>query len=116
MPQPNYKRGIFEHPKKSPFSYEKYDDGWEREYMDQLEDDSSVAKWTKNHNIRIPFVDDAGFRKHFEPDFLIEKNDGTKEIHEIKGGHLMNRDTELKVNAARLFCEARNMKFRLITK
>lgn len=115
MPQPSEK-GIIENLKKSPFSYERYDSHWEKEYMEQLEDDSTVSKWTKNHNIRIPFVDDAGFKKHFEPDFLIEKTDGTKEIHEVKGTHLMNRETELKMNAAKLFCEARKMKFRLITK
>ena len=109
-------RGNYEHQKKSPFSLERYDSGWEKEYMEQLDEDPNVAKWTKNHNIRIPFVDDAGYRKNFEPDFLIEKTDGTKEIHEVKGGHLMNRDTELKMKAGQLFCEARKMKFRLITK
>jgi|SRR3989344_4617467 len=112
----NYHRGIYENPKKSPFTFEKYDDGWERDYMQQLDEDSFVTKWTKSHNIKIPYVDDAGYKKHFEPDFLIEKTDGIKEIHEVKGGHLMNRDTELKTNAAKLFCEARNMKFRLLTK
>lgn len=84
--------------------------------MDDLEMFSDVVKWTKNHNIRIPFVDDAGYKKYFLPDFLVEKINGTKEIHEIKGTHLMNRDTELKMNAAKKFCEARNMKFKLITK
>mgnify|MGYP001571519458 CR=1 FL=1 len=84
--------------------------------MKQLEEDPAVVKWTKNHNIRIPYVDDASYRKHHEPDFLIEFVDGTKEIHEVKGGHLMNRETELKANAAKLFCIARKMKFRLITK
>lgn len=114
--QNNLKRGIYEHPLKSPFSFEKYDDGWEREYMEQLENNPEVLKWTKNHNIRIPYVDDAGYRKNFEPDFLVEMKEGIKEIHEVKGGHLMNRETELKQNAAQLFCEARKMKFRLITK
>lgn len=114
--QSNYKRGIFENPKKSPFSIEKYDDGWEKEYMEQLEADSEVIKWTKNHNIKIPYVDDAGYKKHFEPDFLVEKADGKKEIHEVKGGHLMNRETQLKMNAAKLFTQSRNMVFRLITK
>jgi len=109
-------RGIFEHPQKSPFSYERYDSGWEREHMEYLEEDPIVAKWTKNHNIKIPYVDDAGFRKHYEPDFLVERVDGGKELQEIKGGHLMNRETELKVNAARIFCENRKMIFKLITK
>ncbi len=108
--------GVFEHPTKSPFSLEKYDSRWEREYMEELELYSDISKWTKNHNIRIPYVDDAGYKKYFEPDFLIEKVDGTKEIHEVKGGHLMNRETELKMNAAKRFCEARKMTFRLITK
>jgi len=84
--------------------------------MEELEMYSDIAKWTKNHRIRIPYVDDAGYKKYFEPDFLIEKIDGTKEIHEVKGGHLMNREVELKMNAAKLFCEARKMTFRLITK
>jgi len=84
--------------------------------MVQLDLDSDVKRWTKTHNIRIPYVDDAGYKKHFEPDFLIELMDGSKEIREIKGGHLMNRETQLKMHAAQLFCEARNMRFKLITK
>src|SRR3989344_1362044 len=115
MPNPS-ERGIYEHPKKSPFSHEKYDSRWERDYMAELDDNPVVAKWTKNHNIRIPYVDDAGYRKHFEPDFLVERTSGIKEIHEIKGSHLMNRETELKMNIAKRFCEARKMVFRLITK
>src|SRR3989338_5553099 len=115
MPKPS-ERGVFENPTKSPYSIEKYDSLWEREYMDDLEMFSDVVKWTKNHNIRIPFVDDAGYKKYFLPDFLVEKINGTKEIHEIKGTHLMNRDTELKMIAAKRFCEARDMKFKLITK
>jgi len=109
-------RDTYENPKKSPFSYEKYDSGWEREYIDQLDEDPDIAKWTKRHNIRIPYVDDAGYRKHFEPDFLLERVNGTKEIHEIKGSHLMNRETELKMNAAKHFCEVRKMQFKLITR
>ncbi|MBU1180317.1 TnsA endonuclease N-terminal domain-containing protein [Patescibacteria group bacterium] len=115
MPKPS-ERGAFEHPQKSPFTIEKYDSSWEKDYMKKLEEDPAVVKWTKNHNIRIPYVDDAGYRKHFEPDFLIEFTDGVKEIHEVKGSHLMNRETELKANAAKLFCAARKMKFKLITK
>lgn len=115
MPKPS-ERGIVENLQKSPFSFERYDSRWEKDYMDQLEKDPYIAKWTKTHNIRIPYVDDAGYKKHFEPDFLIETCNGDKEIHEVKGGHLMNRETELKVNAAKLFCGARKMKFRLITK
>lgn len=84
--------------------------------MQRLEEDPGVAKWTKKHSIRIAYVDDSGFRKHFEPDFLIEMEDGSKEIQEIKGSHLMNRETQLKKLAAERFCKARGIRFRLISK
>lgn len=108
--------GVLENPTKSPYSFEKYDSRWELEHMRRLEKDPAVVKWTKRHSIRIPYVDDAGFRKNFEPDFLVEMTDGSKEIHEIKGTQLMNRETQLKVLAVRRFCEKRKMKFRLISK
>lgn len=108
--------GVLENPTKSPYSFEKYDSRWELEHMKRLEKDPTVAKWTKKHSIRIPYVDDMGFRKTFEPDFLVEMINGNKEIHEVKGTQFMNRETQLKVNAAKRFCEQRKMVFRLISK
>jgi hypothetical protein len=96
-------RGELENPKKSAFSLEYYDSSWELEYMQELEKpDNDVVKWTKNHGIRIPYFDDDGKYRTYKPDFLVEKKDGTVELHEMKGGHLLqNPITKRKIDAAR---------------
>ena len=48
---------VYNVPKKSPYSCELYDSDFERQFMDELEKDPKVKKWTKNHSIRIPYVD-----------------------------------------------------------
>lgn len=109
--------GEFENPTKSAFSLEYYDSSWELEYMRELEDDSEVVKWTKNHGIRIPYFDDEGKYRTYKPDFLVERKDGTIELLEMKGGHLIqNPITKRKIDAAREWCNARKMKMRLVSK
>jgi hypothetical protein len=109
--------GEYENPKKSAYSLEYYDSGWEKDYMEQLEKDPKVVKWTKNHGVRIPYFDDNGKFHTFSPDFLVELDDGTKEIHEIKGTHLLgNPITKRKFDAAHNWCEARKMRFRAISR
>ena len=39
------KRGIYETPSKSPWSFERYDSDMERMMMERLEGDPYVAKW-----------------------------------------------------------------------
>ena len=110
-------RGDFENPKKSAYSVERYDSSWELQYMKKLERDRTVAKWTKNHGIVIQYVTEAGNVRGYHPDFLIEKTDGVKEMHEIKGGHyLQNPDTIRKHEAAMNWCSKRRMAFLVVTK
>ncbi|MDI6784313.1 MAG: hypothetical protein QME64_09505 [bacterium] len=113
---PSSEHGIFENPKKSQYNYEKWDSRLEFEYMRRLEDDPRVIKWTKVHSINIPYQDDLGRRRAFHPDFLVELTTGIIEVHELKGKHMLNRETELKEHAGRIFCEKRKMKFRLYSK
>jgi len=114
---PISKRGDFENPKKSAFSVERYDSLWERQYMLRLERDKTVAKWTKHHGIVIQYVTEAGNVRGYRPDFLLERVDGTKEIHEVKGGHfLKNPDTIRKHEAGKNWCKKRGMNFLVITK
>ena len=114
---PKSERGDYEKPKKSAFSVERYDSGWERQYMALLEKDKSVAKWTKHHGIVIQYVTEAGNVRGYRPDFLVEKKDGTKEIREVKGGQfLKNPDTIRKHEAAKNWCQKRGMNFLVITK
>jgi hypothetical protein len=109
--------GDFENPRKSPWSLERYEYGWEKQYMQQLEDDIYVKKWTKVHGISIPYITEAGNQRRYEPDFLVEKEDGSKEIHEVKGGHLIqNPDWKRKKQAAESWCKNRGMKFLIISK
>ena len=108
-------RGEFKDPQKSPYNFEVYDSSWEEEYMEDLEKDNSIKKWTKNHGLRIPYRNDIGKVSYYIPDFLIELKDGKKEIREIKGGHLMKtKDTSKKVDAAREWCRIRGMNFKII--
>jgi hypothetical protein len=110
-------RGDFENPKKSAYSVERYDSNWERQYMLFLERDKTVAKWTKNHGITIEYITEAGNKRGYRPDFLVEKVDGTVELHEVKGGQFLdNPDTKRKHDRARLWCKQRGMKFVVLTK
>lgn len=110
-------RGDFENPKKSAFSLEYYDSSWELEYMKELEKDPNVVKWTKNHGIRIPYFDEEGKYRTYRPDFLVEKIDGAIELHEMKGGHLLqNPITRRKTEAAKEWCLARKMNLKLLSK
>lgn len=109
--------GYLENIKKSPYSMEFYDSSWELEYMKELEDDESVAKWTKNHGIRISYFTEENKFRTYNPDFLVEMIDGTIEIVEMKGVHLLkNPDTKKKMEFAKKWCEARGMRYRIISK
>ena len=66
-----------EDPKKSPYSLEYYDSSWELEYMKELENDKTTSKRTKNHGIRISYFTEDNKFKTYNPDFLVEKTDGT---------------------------------------
>ena len=112
---PTSERGEFETPRKSPYNFEYYDSSWELELMNELEKDADVAKWTKNHGIVIPYWDEDGKLRGFKPDFLIEKGDGSKEIIEIKGKHLLPQ-FKRKMDAAQEWCKSRKMGFRVISK
>jgi hypothetical protein len=102
---------------KSPFSFERYDAGWEREYMEELENDPDVEAWTKEHGIRIPYVDSKSITRGYRPDFLVRMGSGGIELHEVKGGHLIeNPTTKKKFEAAKRWCEARGITFVVVTK
>lgn len=109
--------GDFENPKKSGYSVERYDSHWEKEYMVKLERDKTIAKWTKNHGIVIEYITEAGNKRGYRPDFLIERVNGTKELHEVKGGQFLdNPDTIRKHERAKHWCKQRGMNFIVVTK
>lgn len=110
-------QGYLDDLKKSPYSMEWWDSHWEREYMKELEQDNHVAKWTKNHSLRIKYFDSNNNYKTYSPDFLVENIDGSIELVEMKGTHLLkNPDTQKKIEFAKKWCEARKIKYRIISK
>lgn len=109
------KHGRLDNPSKSPYSFEKYDFGWEREYMDVLEADPDVEAWTKNHKIRIPYLASDGTKREYHPDFLLRMAGGKLELHEVKGGHLM-AEAQPKFEAAKRWCAERGIEFVVVTK
>ena len=114
---PASERGDFESPTKSAYSVERYDSEWEHQYMKRLERDKNITKWTKNHGISIQYVTEAGNVRGYRPDFLVEKTEGTKELHEVKGTQFLeNPDTIRKHEAARNWCRKRGMSFVVATK
>ncbi len=101
---------------KNPEGYCFYDSALEREYIIELERDSAVRSWTKNHGIKIPYKF-LGIPRNYLPDFLIEYQDGSKELHETKGLPLLFwLSTKLKSKSAEKYCKEKGLKYKRITK
>lgn len=110
-------RGKLKNLKKSPHGEEVYDSLLERDYMVELEQNPAVKSWTKKHNIKIPYKFMLVFNRNYFPDFLVEYQDGSKEIHEGKGLPLLFWDsTKAKRKAAEEFCKEKGWKYKIITK
>lgn len=110
------KRGNFENPKKSPYNFEKYDSDLERQMMLRLEKDSDVERWMKRHGISIPWIDKQHRKCSYLPDFLVQYNDGTKAIIEVKNPALVDSDAvQRKRAAAEHWCKQRGMQYKIAT-
>ena len=47
------------------------------QYMMELERNKTVAKWTKHHGIVIDYITEAGNKRGYRPDFLVQRMDNT---------------------------------------
>ena len=102
--------------KRSPYGEESYDSDLEKYYMVELEGMPGVKAWTKKHNIKIPYRI-LFVTKYYIPDFLVEFNDGSKEIHETKGlPFLFLLSTKQKKISAEEYCRKMGWKYKFITK
>lgn len=82
-----------------------------------LENDETVKRWERCRSLRIPYTRADGRKATYNPDFVIERMDGTKEIHEVKGGHLVDgRDTQRKLKAGDDYCRRHALIFKVITR
>ena len=96
---------------------EPYDSTWERDYMLLLDQDSFIRRWERCRKLRIPYVKADGSRGLYNPDFIVEYGDGTKELHEVKGGHLLkDENTKRKLAAGEAFCRKHGMRYKVISR
>jgi len=110
------KRGIYENPTKSPWSHERYESDLERRMMARLERDPAVAKWMKQHDVTIHWVDKQGRKRRYKPDFLVEYIDGRIALIEVKDpSRVDSDDVKRKHSAAELWCKKRGMEYQIIT-
>jgi hypothetical protein len=110
-------RGVLRGLKRCTRSSEPYDSTWERDYMMLLEGDDTIKRWERCRSLRIPYRKPDGSRGFYNPDFVVERVDGPKELHEVKGSHLIaTKDTERKIAAAEDFCRQRGMVFKIVTR
>ena len=113
---PISKRGLYENPAKSPYSYERYESDLERRMMVLLEGNTEVVKWQKKHTITIPWIDTQGRRCNYRPDFLVEYADERKLIIEVKNPAMMDSPSVLrKRRAAEEWCRRRCMHYEIAT-
>ena len=102
--------------KKNLEGLASYDSLLERDYMIELEQDPAVKSWTKKHGIKIPYIYLGLFTRNYLPDFLVEYNDGSKELHEGKGLPLLFwESTKAKRAVAQEWCKQHGMKYKVIT-
>jgi hypothetical protein len=111
------KRGVLKNLRRCTRTSEPFDSRWECDYMLLLESESTIKQWSRCRTLRIPYTKADGSRGTYNPDFVVERTDGTKEIHEVKGTHLLpDADTQRKLAAGQVFCAKRGMLFKVITK
>jgi len=111
------KKGVLTGLKRCTRTSEPYDSAWERDYMTLLEGDNTIKRWERCRSLRIPYIKADGKRGHYNPDFIVERKDGPKKLHEVKGGHLLTNDeTKRKLAAGQAFCSQRGMIFKVITR
>ena len=109
-------KGVLRDIKRGTRGSEPYDSTWERDYMLVLDSDETVLRWERCRSLRIPYTKTGGKKGFYNPDFIVERSDGKKELHEVKGGHLLDDNTKQKLVAGDDFCRKRDMFFKVITR
>lgn len=111
-----------ERPKKGMYMVEMFDDSWELDHANDLDNDHIVAMWTRKHEIKIPYIY-KGKRLRYNPDFWVELINGTIELHEVKSSRDIDSPKEQeKFRVARIWCEEhskvnkQSITFKIITR
>lgn len=89
---------------------EFYASSYEKIRMEQL--NNLGIRWTKNHKIKIKYIDIHGKMRYYIPDILIDQ----KILEEIKPRRLIHEiNNELKFIAGINHCNQNNLEYRILT-
>lgn len=115
---------LFEHLAHQPIIFRS---SWEKRYAYWCENNPHVKRWG-SECITIPYILYDGSSHIYNPDFVVEMDDGTTWVIEIKpynqcsrplteNGWLWDAYTKnmCKWKAAKKFCEDRGLKFKVLT-
>lgn len=95
----------------------KYRSGWEKKYMQYLDDDPTCVSYMYEH-VTISYVSNArsGRIRKYIPDLLVNRCNDYIELVEIKPSNKVNKRLNLKKYlAANKWCEENNVKYVLLT-
>ena len=95
----------------------KYRSGWEQKYMVYLDENPNVASWSYEKLV-IEYMSNQKTKKirKYYPDFQVEYKDGTKVVIEIKPSRKLQHMTVIKkVRAAKEWCTAHNVTYKVLT-
>lgn len=92
-----------------------YRSSWEKEFISYLDKNEDIKQFLHD-SIRIPYYDAKNHKRNYIVDFLVTKNNGDKELIEIKPSCFTEKDiNKRKFAAARKYCEDQGIKFRVLT-
>lgn len=80
--------------------------------MKQLDVNDNVVRWTKNHDVRIPYTYDG--TQTYVPDFRIVTRDDLVIVMEAKGYEFEPERCAVKALVAQAFCDARGWIYQVI--
>ena len=90
----------------------RYDSRWELWRMMELDTDPDVIRWNRCEDV-IKYDSDGKVR-HYFPDYEIITSTGDRIVEEVKG--IITSNTVEKYDAALLFYDSRNVRYRLLTR
>lgn len=91
-----------------------YESTLERDFVSLMTFDPDVTG-IEEQPVRIEYQDNEGRKRHYTPDFLIERWAGRTLLAEIKPSKFVTQELEPKFNAARAYASARGWLFEVWT-
>lgn len=94
-----------------------FESSLERDFLVILDFDRTVVD-VRGQPLRIDYVDGAGRRRHYTPDFLVEYDAGDFALYEVKYRSTLREEWPLlkpKFRAARKFAREKGWRFSIIT-